>query len=310
MNVSNLGTTSAMYGIDFLNSSYGMLVGSSGRAYKTTDGGLTWSLMSTGAGTTTLYGINVVNENIAWISGTNGSIFYTVNGGTSWTESLKSPVPSRTLYEIYSFENNLYTVGGTGTILKGFADPNIPVELTSFTASITDGAVSLNWTTATELNNMGFEIERSSDNMIWNKIGFVAGNGTTTNTNSYNYVDTEPNSGIFILQAQQIDMDGSYEYSPVIRVEINIPLEFSLSQNYPNPFNPVTTIKYSIAAPVQVTLKIFNAIGEEVAVLINETKNPGSYSIDFNADQFSSGVYFYKLEAGEFTSIKKLMLIK
>jgi photosystem II stability/assembly factor-like uncharacterized protein len=307
---STLGTTSAMYGIHFLNADVGMLVGSSGRAYKTTNGGAVWNQLTTGAGTTTLYGISVVNENIAWFSGSSSSIYYTVDGGTSWTQSQKVPASGRTFYEVHTFGNDLYVAGTIGTVLKGFADPNIPVELTSFTAAVLNNSVSLTWQTATETNNRGFEIERMTAGSGWTKIGFVPGNGTTTNISTYTFSDNSLLNGIVNYRLKQIDYNGSFEYSGIVEVDLTIPIEFSLEQNYPNPFNPITNIRYSVAKQSLVTLKIYNSLGEEAAVLINEVKSPGRYNVEFNGINLSSGVYFYKLEADNFISVKKLLLLK
>ena len=187
----------------------------------------------------------------------------------------------------------------------------VPVELISFSSSITGSMVSLNWITSTELNNHGFEIERSLDDKNWNIIGFHSGIGTTTETQYYSFTDDIsellPNKVYYRLK--QVDFNGNYRYSDVVEV-VRIPTDYSLTQNYPNPFNPSTTIKYALSNPELVTLKIFNVLGKEVATLVSEQKPAGDYEVNFNADQLASGVYYYKLTAGDFISTKKMILLK
>jgi hypothetical protein len=185
----------------------------------------------------------------------------------------------------------------------------IPVELTSFNA-ISDGeAVTLNWQTATEINNQGFEVQRSN-NGDFRSIGFVDGHGTTTEIQSYIFIDENVSPGQYSYRLKQVDYDGTTEYSNVVEVEVAQPIEYSLSQNYPNPFNPTTTIDYSILKDGLVTLKVYDILGKEVVSLINEVQLAGTQKITFDASNLSSGVYYYQLVSGEFTSTKKLILMK
>jgi hypothetical protein len=201
-------------------------------------------------------------------------------------------------------------------------DNIIPVELTSFTASVlqNEKAVQLNWTTATEINNSGFEILRFAQNdNEWETIGFVPGFGTTTETKSYSFIDENINSGTYKYRLKQIDYDGNFEYSNEIEIIVDFtPKEFVLYQNYPNPFNPTTTIKFEIPSVIaseakqslMVSLKVYDILGNEVATLVNEEKQPGVYEVEYNSENLSSGIYFYQLKAGEFTSIKKMVLLR
>ncbi len=187
----------------------------------------------------------------------------------------------------------------------------IPVELTSFTANVVDNSAILNWSTATETNNSGFTIERRRTESEWQEVGFVPGFGTTTEPRSYSYTDAGLSSGIYFYRIKQIDYNGSFKYYELgSTVEIATPEVFDLAQNYPNPFNPATRIDYSIAKVSNVELVIFNGIGEEIAKVVNEVQQPGSYTVNFDASNLSSGVYFYKLAAGDFISIKKMILLK
>jgi hypothetical protein len=187
----------------------------------------------------------------------------------------------------------------------------IPVELTSFTANVSGNDVLLNWKTATETNNSGFTVERSQSESEWIEIGFVPGFGTTTELRTYYYTDAGLASGTYFYRIKQIDYNGTYTYYELgSSVEVLTPGVFALEQNYPNPFNPTTKIDYSIAQATNVQLVIFNSIGEEIAVLVNEMQQPGRYTISFNAAAFSSGVYFYKITAGNFISVRKMVIMK
>jgi len=186
----------------------------------------------------------------------------------------------------------------------------VPVELTSFSAKTTANSVTLNWNTATELNNSGFEVQKKSSNSEWTNIGFVAGFGTTTEPKAYSFADSKVAVGNFTYRLKQVDFDGSYEYSNEINVEVSAPVQYSLDQNYPNPFNPNTMIKYSVAQDGFVNVSIFNLLGEKVATLVNSSMQAGSYEVNFDASELTSGVYFYSIEAGSFKAVRKMLLMK
>lgn len=188
----------------------------------------------------------------------------------------------------------------------------VPVELISFSAEVQENVISLKWETATEVNNSGFDVERSNDNISFVKLGFIEGKGTTTEKQEYVYRDSDVNGkGKYYYRLKQVDFDGTESYSEIIEVDYAlIPSVFSLSQNYPNPFNPSTTIQFGLPKEVKATLKIYDALGSEVATIINEILEPGYYEYQWNASNYASGVYFYRLTAGNFVSTKKLLLIK
>ncbi len=193
--------------------------------------------------------------------------------------------------------------------------PGVPVELISFTADLINNTVKLQWKTATETNNYGFEIERNklidkSYQTEWERIGFVEGNGTTTEEENYSFTDKTFEPGRYEYRLKQIDLDGSFEYSNIIEVEFLSPEEFSLSQNYPNPFNPSTTIEYTLPESGNVKLIVINSLGEEVATLVNKYQESGSYKFNFDARDLASGIYFYKITAGTFANTKKMILMK
>jgi hypothetical protein len=187
----------------------------------------------------------------------------------------------------------------------------VPVELTSFTGVQDGNKVTLHWETATELNNHGFEVERAFLNKEnWSNIGFVKGNGTSTNPHSYTFTDDNLSAGTYSYRLKQIDDNGTSKYINLAETFNVQPADYELSQNYPNPFNPSTIIKYSIAEKNQVTIRIYNVLGSEVATLVNEVKPAGSYEVSFNAAGLSSGVYYYTISAGKYTAAKKMILIK
>ena len=194
----------------------------------------------------------------------------------------------------------------------------VPVELSSFTAAALNGNVMLNWTTATETNNKGFEIQRAgkkNNETEWKKIGFVDGGGTTSKPVSYNFSDNDVSSGQYKYRLKQIDFSGSFEYSNEVETEVSTPAEFSLKQNYPNPFNPSTKISFSLPVNSRVSLNVFNVLGQKVASLINGNISAGEKEITFDASRLTSGIYFYRLDAvsvegKKFSSTKKMILTK
>ena len=214
-------------------------------------------------------------------------------------------------------EGNVY-VTGFSTINNNYdfatikySQPPIPVELTSFTANITnEGDVVLNWSTATETNNQLFEIERKTNEGKYYTIGNIEGSGTTTRPKEYSFIDQMVEPGEYYYRLKQIDFSGAYEYSGEVFVIVTAPLTFNLEQNFPNPFNPSTKIQYQVPRISQVTLKVFDVLGNEVATLVNEEKHAGSYVVEVDAENLTSGIYFYTLNAGSYTQTRKLVLLK
>ncbi|MDP3682645.1 MAG: T9SS type A sorting domain-containing protein, partial [Ignavibacteria bacterium] len=217
---------------------------------------------------------------------------------------------------------------------------SLPVELAAFTAAAQNENVVLNWQTATEVNNFGFEIERSPSqipsqrertfNSLFGgneggfiKIGFVKGNGSTTNAKDYSLTDKPKGGTEFQYRLKQIDFNGTFKYSNIVTAVTQGVNQFVLDQNYPNPFNPSTKITYQIPISSFVTLKVYDVLGNEVAVLVNEWQEAGNYSTLFTTSSaysgkqlasgmsskggYASGVYFYTLSAGKFTDTKKFI---
>ena len=204
----------------------------------------------------------------------------------------------------------------TGTIDMGAYEFNsnnpLPVELTSFTASVTANKVSLHWKTATEVANYGFDIERASaTDLTWTVIGFVPGSGNANSPKEYSFTDEQPLTGKTLYRLKQIDTDGTIAYSDAIEVTVDaLPTEYALYQNYPNPFNPSTTMRFDIPQQSRVSLIVYDALGQQVQELVNEDMAPGSYSVNFDGAGLSSGLYFTVLRAGSVTLTRKMMLVK
>jgi hypothetical protein len=192
----------------------------------------------------------------------------------------------------------------------------VPVELTSFTAAYVGNSVELNWITATEINNKGFEIQRSSEGSDFIKITFIEGHGTTTEKQAYRFVDKNitPNTR-YSYRLKQVDFDGQFNYSQVLDLGKSLPVKFELSQNYPNPFNPSTTVTFSLPVKSDVSLNVYNILGKNVMTVLNQNLEAGSHQVNLDASALTSGIYIYTISAmGEngdnFTSTKKMTVIK
>ena len=282
------------------------------RMAKTTNGGTTWTPISLPI-TVDINSVDFMNADTGYVSGNSTTVVCrTTNGGANWTfQNLHLP----TLSKVVVLPNDIaYAFGTYGSILRYDPHGFVPVELISFTSSVSGNTVLLKWSTATELNNQGFDIERASfattPGQGWEKIGFISGSGTTTETRSYSFKDADLEAGIYYYRLKQIDYDGTFEYSDVIEVEVSVPFDYALEQNYPNPFNPSTTIRYSVPENSLVNIKVYNLIGQEVTELINENKTAGQYEINFESNGLASGIYLVKMQAGDFTSTIKMTLLK
>ena len=268
--------------------------------------------------------------------GAGGDDFYLVktdaNGNEEWFKTYGGSASDVGFFLRQTNDGGLIMTGHTLSSGAGVhdvwlikTDNIIPVELISFSVQTDEYDVKLTWSTATETNNSGFEILRSQTSnvkgqMYWEKIGFVEGKGTTVEVHHYSFVDESLPAGNYQYRLKQIDFDGTFEYSNIIEVTVDAPAIFSLEQNYPNPFNPTTKIKYEIPGQArnyntQVTLKVYDILGNEVATLVNEQKPAGTYDVEFVVGQdsrpnISSGIYIYQLGAGSFVQTKKMVLLR
>ena len=206
----------------------------------------------------------------------------------------------------YVDDINIYFYGAT------------PVELTSFTAKAENNNVILNWKTATEINNIGFEVQRSRElnSLIggWKTIGFVKGSGTSVTSSGYKFTDRDPLEGKQYYRIKQDDANGTFTIYGPVEANNLANLNYSIEQNYPNPFNPSTVIKYTIPISGNVTIKLYDVLGSEVKTLINEYKEAGIYSFNFSSSELKnkigSGVYFYTIKAGQFAQTRKMVMMK
>ncbi len=295
-------------GIFYAGADYGI--------YKSTDDGISWTQVTPSSIVGYVKDIKVTKNNI--ITAAGGGFYFSTDEGVTW-ESVPSGIENIYLTSIsLDSLDNVYVGSYNGVYLL---NKPVPVELLSFSSSVVDNDVTLIWITATETNNAGFQVERRetinerSDD--WKNIAFVNGNGTTTEPQSYPFVDENLSAGNYQYRLKQIDFDGTFEYLPTgqagsntIEVEINPPAKFSLEQNYPNPFNPSTKISWQSPVSSWQTLKVYDVLGNEVATLVNEEKLAGEYEVEFKAVELSSGIYFYQLKVGEFIQTKKMTILK
>jgi hypothetical protein len=261
---------------------------------------------NTGLNATLVFNYN--DNEFNGISENNFVLFKSTDSGTNWTDAggtLDAANNKMTLTGINDF--SLWTIGD-------FTSP-LPVELTTFTAKVNGSKVVLNWQTATEINNYGFEVQRSVDNgkhtKVWEKIGLINGNGNSNSPKDYSFTDEHPKYGAASYRLKQIDNDGKYEFSKTVEVDVQgRPKDFSLAQNYPNPFNPATLINYQVPSSSYVTLKVYNILGKEVLTLVDEEKNSGHYQVKLDGNGLASGIYFYTLRAGSFVQTRQCLLLK
>lgn len=257
-----------------------------------------------------------------------------IDGGESFENfkvSQSSFTPTASVFfgdytNIAAFNRNVYPVwmrmDGTNlsvwTAIINDSSAVVPVELTNFTSSFENGKIKLSWETVSETNNKGFEIQRSLTQTLskgeglndWKTIGFVGGSGTKTEKQFYFFIDEPSANGIYLYRIKQIDFDGSYEYSNVIEVNFVTQKSFVLYQNYPNPFNPSTTFGYYVPSPSKVTIKVFDALGSEVTILVNEQKQSGLHEVTFNAAKLPSGLYLCQMTADDQSFTMKMILTK
>ncbi len=242
--------------------------------------------------------------------------------GSSWSAVGDGTIGHIRALSISSSEGAMY-VGGEFIVLGDYftgsaytakftdSENGMPVELTSFTAKVNNNNVKLILQTATEVNNYGFQVQRKKEKekSEWETIGFVEGHGNSNSPKDYSFVDANVSENAS-YRLKQIDIDGGFEYSNVVEVKIEGVTEFKLAQNYPNPFNPSTTISFAIPNQANVKLSVYNALGEEVAELVNKEMDAGNFSVEFDASNLTSGIYFYSIRTEDFSSVKKMLLLK
>ena len=262
-----------------------------------------------------------VNQFFVGLDGADSTgVWATTNGGNNWFD-----FNGGTMLNTYVVRALVFNPTGNHTLYAGRASTTVnlggvydytfsfvPVELVSFSSEVFGGNVNLSWVTATELNNYGFQVERrNAESEAWSNIGFVNGNGSSSEMHYYSFSDQSVPVGKYFYRLKQMDFDGNYEYSGESEATVTEVLhDYTLQQNYPNPFNPSTKISFSIPQSGFTTLKVFDVLGNEVANIIEGELNQGSYELQFNASGLSSGIYFYSLTSGEFAKTMKMILTK
>lgn len=235
------------------------------------------------------------------------------SSGVEYQSGTSIEVSSGATLEADAFSGGGTVTGGENIIIGGSP---LPVEMVNFSAKVRNNSVILEWQTATEVNNYGFEIERAGPGEQqsperYTVIGFVQGSGNSNSAKTYSFVDKGTPKGKVQYRLKQLDTDGSFSYLPKIEVEIEVPLQFAMHQNFPNPFNPSTTITFTLAEDGLTTLKIYDILGREVMTIVNGDLKAGLvHSVNFDGSKLISGVYFYKLESRNQSQIKRFVLIR
>lgn len=309
--------------IFFFDDSVGYIGGDFGALSKTTDGGNNWNPLFA-PGFEAINDLFFISPDSGVAVGTNGIVRFTTDGGNTWEEDpeVTTLIGGKNIKKIIAIDEVTGRIIGDSLHIIFSTDSSIiPVELISFTASVNGNTVTLNWITATELNNSGFEVERqvgSKQSAVgkWEKVAFVEGHGTTTERNTYSFFDANLTANNYLYRLKQIDFNGEFEYSDVVEVEI-LPVQYALFQNYPNPFNPETLIMFNIPSDKTefVSLIVYDLLGNEVKRLVYEERNQGSYQIVWDGTNESgvrvgSGVYLYGLETKSFHQYNKMVLLK
>ena len=288
--------------------------------FLSTNNGAAWNSVNYGLTSSNIYSF-AINGNNIFAASDSGTVYFSSNNGTNWVQ-VGNGLPYNTVWSLVISGNNiLAATDGSGIWIRSLSEFIVPVELISFTADFRENIINLNWKTATEVNNLGFNVERSINKSDWMKMAFICGNQNSTSIIAYSYVDKSlSKAGKYYYRLKQIDNDGSYKYSNIIEADIISPSQFTLAQNYPNPFNPSTKINYTLSDEAKVVLELYNITGERIGQLVNEEQSAGYYSIEINLFSFnkhlSSGIYFYrmntikKIDGTSFTSIKKMVLLK
>jgi len=316
--------------ITFFSEGNYLWAGIVGGVWLSTDNGITWEDRSNGLYSDP-YSSSIIRVNgilLTSLKFGGSGIFSSTDDGLNW-DNISDGLPFLSSIEkLIAFNGKVLAATSDGLWQRVFTE--IPVELTLFSAFVKGSGVQLNWITATETNNKGFEIQRSvhnnssprnqfeghlSEKSRWEKIGFVAGYGTTSEPKIYSFTDNNLKNGTYSYRLEQIDFNGSSKYSNTVEVTVNSPVQYSLNQNYPNPFNPATNISFRLKSDSRVTLNVYNILGESRTLLRNNHLNAGDYNIQFDASGLTSGIYFYTLSAegadgSNFTDTRKMLLLK
>jgi len=309
------------------DSSGNIYAGTLNGVYRSVDNGTSWIPMSIGLTNLLVRALAITPDGEGGINifaGTlGGGVFLSTHyGTTSWVSrnfgltSKQVMSLASTPFSVGAGTVNLFAGTSLGGVFVADATP-LPVELSAFSAQVEGGAVNLHWRTASETNNYGFGVERMTMNNEqltinkWTEEGFVEGAGTSNVPKEYSFAEKNLAPGKYHYRLKQIDRNGAFKYSQEVEVNFaSVPRKFSLEQNYPNPFNPATNVQFSIVEAQLVQLEVFDILGRKVTMLVNEKKSAGNYSVKWDAAGLPSGTYIYRITAGNFTAVKKMILMK
>ena len=281
----------------------------------------TWAVQcsgTSGADTWQDFSVTSLATPINWTSGSVTELFRVAVNQTQTTGTgtlgLGKGVPGAGGWylEVGGYDKTSY---GTSFFGSSLAAVPLPVELTTFTATCNRLSAELTWSTAKEIENYGFDIERRAEfgkDSLWTKVGFVSGNGSSNTPHDYSYTDAKLLSGRYAYRLKQIDLSETSRYYPTAEVEVGVAAKvLSLSNNYPNPFNPSTNIEFTLPSDGKVVLKVYNILGQEVAELFNGEAQAGRIlQTRFDATGVSTGVYFCQMQFGGKTLMKRMLLMK
>ena len=292
------------------------------KMFITTDKGVQWTNISGNLPNVPMGDlvIHPQDEGVYYL-GTEMGCYKTINGGSNWFRWNDGMTQTAIVTEMkwYANNNDLYILAGTygrGIWKRKDTDNPLPVQLASFSSSLNGRDVRLTWKTESEINNTGFDVERSVSGLNqWAKAGYVAGKGNSNIPVNYTFDDKKLNNGKYNYRLKQIDNNGNFEYHVLSNiVEVGLPTKFELSQNYPNPFNPTTKIDFSLPFDSKLTIKLYDVSGREVRTLVNDTRTAGYYTVEFNASDLSSGIYFYRIltksSGADYIMTKKMVVVK
>ena len=202
------------------------------------------------------------------------------------------------------------TVDGFSEFVFASDTNSLPVELTGFTATASGETVALDWTTASETNNAGFDVERSANGEAFTGIDFVAGAGTTSDPQTYRFVDQEPPfSSTVQYRLRQVDLDGTFEYSETVTVK-RMPEAFALLPSAPNPFRSTARLRYELPDAASVSLQVYDLLGRRVRTLVNAEQAAGRYTATLDGSRLAPGTYFVRLRAGEHMQTQSVTLVR
>lgn len=233
-------------------------------------------------------------------------LFRSPDGGATW---------SRRGFDSRDPVANTVTLGGIEAFSRwtlGASSQPLPVELTAFEAALDDAAVQLVWTTASETNNTGFGVERATEGEPFREIGFIAGAGTTSASQTYRFADRALPFAAerFRYRLRQIDVDGAFTYSSEVEVELSAPKRLALHPSFPNPARRQVMIRYELPRAERVHLDVYDVAGRRVATLVNERQAAGRKEITFEAGHLPSGVYFLRLAAENTTQLRRMTVVR